>query len=162
MIGACSRAPSVLEPSAELFKCREFPTCGFITVSMVLWDLAPRLHELEGGDLQLRYITQSTAGAQPITQQVALKMHASIQKYVHTYIHTYIHTHIHTCVHAYICIVCIYALGSRATTTPPPPPQWYPPQLPHDGPHPRHSPKPVLLRGPAPAAGWGKAESVRQ
>ena len=57
---------------------------------------------------------------------------------------------------------CIYALGSGATT--PPPPQWYPPPPPPPphGPHPRHSPNPVLLRGPAPAADWGTAESVRQ
>ena len=41
---------------------------------------------------------------------------------------------------------------------PPPPPPPHPP----NGPHPRHSPKPVLLRGPAPAADWGTAESVRQ
>ena len=42
----------------------------------------------------------------------------------------------------------------------PPPPMVFPPPPPW--PHPRHSPKPVLLRGPAPAADWGKAESVLQ
>ena len=39
---------------------------------------------------------------------------------------------------------------------PPPPPMVSP--LPMAA-TPRHSPKPVLLRGPAPAADWGKAES---
>ena len=50
--------------------------------------------------------------------------------------------------------ISMHALGFRATTPPAP--------LHDHGPHPRHSPKPVLLRGPAPAADWGKAESVQQ
>ena len=66
-----------------------------------------------------------------------------LSKHTHTHTHTYVH-------------VCSRVRGHH----PPPPPQWYPPPPTPHGPTPRHSPKPVLLRGPAPAAHWGKAESA--
>ena len=80
-------------------------------------------------------------------------------EYVCMYVRTYVRTYVCMCVCMYACTyVCMHAcmhvcMLSGPGPTPPPPPPPTPPWPP-----PPPLPKPVLLRGPAPAADWGKAD----